>query len=113
VGESVSVGQTILTISNLENTWISANIDEDKSGRVKVGQDVTVKIDSLPGIAFAGKVSEVGGAAQSTFALIPSENTSGNYTKVTQRFSIKITVDKQGQTLKPGMSAVINIHTGK
>jgi len=113
VGENVSVGQTILTISNLDTTWISANIDEDKSGRIKVGQDVTVKIDSLPGITFAGKVSEVGGAAQSTFALIPSENTSGNYTKVTQRLSIKITVDKQGKILKPGMSAIINIHTGR
>lgn len=113
VGENVSVGQTILTISNLDTTWISANIEENKSGRVKVGQDVTVKIDSFPGITFPGQVSEVGGAAQSTFALIPSENTSGNYTKVTQRFSVKITVDKQGKILKPGMSAVINIHTGK
>ncbi|MDD3364538.1 MAG: HlyD family secretion protein [Syntrophomonas sp.] len=112
VGENVSPGQTIITISNLDTTWISANIEEDKSSRVKVGQDVDVKIDSFPGILFAGKVSELGGATQSTFALISSENSSGNYTKVTQRFSFKITVDKKGLVFKPGMSAVIKIHTG-
>ncbi|PKM76901.1 MAG: hypothetical protein CVU90_10005 [Firmicutes bacterium HGW-Firmicutes-15] len=112
VGENVSPGQTIITISNLDNTWVSANIEEDKSSRIKVDQDVDVKIDSFPGITFAGKVSELGGATQSTFALIPSENSSGNYTKVTQRFSFKITVDKKGMVLKPGMSAVIKIHTG-
>ncbi len=112
VGENVSPGQTIITISNLDNTWVSANIEEDKSSRIKVGQDVDVKIDAFPGTIFAGKVSELGGATQSTFALIPSENSSGNYTKVTQRFSFKITVDKKGMVLKPGMSAVIKIHTG-
>jgi membrane fusion protein (multidrug efflux system) len=112
VGENVSPGQTILTISNLDTTWISANIEEDKTGRVKVGQDVQVNIDSFPGITFAGQVSELGGATQSTFALIPSENSSGNYTKVKQRLSFKITIDKKGMVLKPGMSAVIKIHTG-
>lgn len=112
VGENVSPGQTILTISNLDTTWVSANIEEDKTGRVKVGQDVQVNIDSFPGITFAGQVSELGGATQSTFALIPSENSSGNYTKVKQRLSFKITIDKKGMILKPGMSAVVKIHTG-
>jgi membrane fusion protein (multidrug efflux system) len=112
IGENVAANQTILTISNLDTTWVIANIDEDKTGRVKVGQDVEVRIDSYPGMTFAGKVSELGGATQSTFALIPSENSSGNYTKVTQRFPFKITVDKKGLVLKPGMSAVIKIHTG-
>ena len=112
VGENVSVGQTILTISNLDNTWVSANIEEDLSYRIKVGQTVDVNIDAFPGITFPGKVSELGGATQSTFALIPSENTSGNYTKVTQRFAIKITVDKKDNVLKPGMSAIVKIHTG-
>jgi membrane fusion protein (multidrug efflux system) len=112
VGENVSPGQNILTISDLDTTWVTANIEEDLNGRVKVGQDVEVKIDSYPGMTFAGKVTELGGASQSTFALIPSENTSGNYTKVKQSFSLKITVDKKVMVFKPGMSAVIKIHTG-
>jgi membrane fusion protein, multidrug efflux system len=112
VGETIAVGQTVVTISDLDSTWISANIEEDKFGRLRVGQTVTVQIDAFPGISFDGQISELGGATQSTFALIPTETTSGNFTKVKQRFSCKITVDKRDKVLKPGMSAVINIHTG-
>jgi membrane fusion protein (multidrug efflux system) len=112
VGENIQVGQTMLAISDLDNTWISANIEEGKFDRLKVGQGVQVQIDAYPGITFNGQVSELGGATQSTFGLIPTENTSGNYTKVTQYLSCKITVDKKGLVLKPGMSAGVNIHTG-
>jgi membrane fusion protein (multidrug efflux system) len=112
VGENVSAGQAILSIGDLDNTWISANIEEGKYGRLKVGQAVKVQIDAYPGTTFDAQVSELGGATQSTFALIPTTNSSGNYTKVTQYLSCKITVDKKGLVLKPGMSAVVDIHTG-
>lgn len=112
VGETIAMGQTILAISDLDSSWIDANIEEDKYGRLQLGQSVAVQVDAYPGITFNGHISELGGATQSTFDLIPSGNTSGNYTKVTQRFSCKIKVDKEGKILKPGMSAVINIHTG-
>lgn len=111
LGENVTAGQTILSISDLDNTWISANVEEDKYGRLQVGQEVQVQIDAYPGTTFNGQVTELGGATLSTFALIPTENTAGNYTKVKQRFSCKITVDKKGQVLKPGMSGVIKIRT--
>jgi membrane fusion protein (multidrug efflux system) len=101
-----------LAICDLVSSWIDANIEEDKYGRLQLGQSVAVQVDAYPGITFNGHISELGGATQSTFDLIPSGNTSGNYTKVTQRFSCKIKVDKEGKLLKPGMSAVINIHTG-
>lgn len=111
-GENLTAGQTILSLSNLDETWITANIEEDKFGRLQLGQSVEIKLDAYPGITFSGQINELGGATQSTFALIPTENTSGNYTKVKQRFTCKITVDKKGMVFKPGMSAIINIHTG-
>ncbi|MGE5397633.1 MAG: HlyD family secretion protein [Chitinophagales bacterium] len=113
VGENVSAGQTVITVSDLDKTWVTANIEEKKIGRIKVGQDVDVTVDSYPGIKFPGQVVEVGDATQATFALIPTENTSGNYTKVSQRLSVKIEVDRKDQVLKPGMSAVVKIHTVK
>lgn len=113
IGENLSVGQTILSISDLDSTWVSTNIDEDQYGRLQVGQSVQVQVDAYPGTTFTGTVSELGGATQATFALIPTESTSGNYTKVKQRFTCKIAVDKQGLVLKPGMSAVVKIRTGK
>lgn len=112
VGENVTAGQTVVTVADLNQTWVTANIEEKKIARIKPGQKVEVKIDAYPGSVFKGKVIEVGGAAQSVFALIPTENTSGNYTKVVQRIPIKIEVAKNKDfVLKPGMSAVVKIFT--
>lgn len=112
-GENVSSGQTVVTICDLNKTWVTANIEEKKIARIKVGDRVDIHIDAYPDEIFTGKVEAVGGAAQSVFALIPSENTSGNYTKVIQRIPVKIMVENKSILLKPGMSAQIEIHAGR
>ena len=111
VGENVTASQTLLTLSNLKNTWITSNIEEKKIGRVKTGEKVDVKIDAYPGKVFAGEVIEVGTSSQSTFSLLSAESTSGSFTKVAQRIPVKIKVDSGDAILKPGMSAVIKIYT--
>ncbi len=110
-GEIVAFGQQLFSISNLEDVWIGANIEETYISRIKVGQKVTFTIDAYPGRNFTGQVSEVGPASGSQFALLPTENTSANFTKVTQRLPIKIKADESDCILKPGMSAIINIST--
>lgn len=112
-GENISAGQTIAVIADLDKTWITANVEEKKIGRIKPGQDVEVRIDAYPGRVFKGKVAEVGGAARSVFSIMPVENTSGNFTKVAQLLPVKIEVNKQGYVLKPGMSAVVRIKTSR
>lgn len=108
-GENVSAGQTILTICNLDATWIVANIDEKSIGRIKPGQKVTVKIDGYPGQVFNGRVDSIAGATKSVFSVISTESTSGNYTKVSQYIPVKITVNHAGQLLRSGMSATVKI----
>lgn len=110
-GENLSTGETVVTICNLDKTWVMANIEEKKISRVKPGQRADVTIDAFPGKVFKGRVDTVGDASQSTFAVMPTENSSGNFTKVTQRLQVKIDVESQGLLLKPGMSAVVKIHT--
>ncbi|MDF2874017.1 MAG: emrA 1 [Sporomusa sp.] len=110
-GEIVSFGQQLFSISNLSDVWIGANIEETYIGRVKVGQHVEFTIDAYPNQQFTGQVIEVGPASGSQFALLPTENTSANFTKVTQRLPIKIQAEESGYVLKPGMSAVIHIIT--
>jgi multidrug resistance efflux pump len=110
-GENLTAGQAALTVSDLTRTWITANIEEKKISRVKDGQKAEVTIDAYPGKVFRGSVDTVGDASQSTFALIPTESSSGNFTKVTQRLQVKIEVENQGLLLKPGMSAIVKIHT--
>lgn len=110
-GESISVGQALVNIANLNDVWVAANIDETNVGKMRVGQTVEFSIDAYPGRKFSGEVSEIGAATGSQFALLPTENTSGNYTKVTQKLPIKIKVNANDPyTLKPGMSAIVNVH---
>lgn len=110
-GEGVTVGQSLFNIVNLHDIWVAANIDEGDVGKITTGQTVDVTVDAYPGKTIQGQVSEVGAATGSQFALLPTENTSGNYTKVTQKLPVKIKVpESQNYVLKPGMSAVITIH---
>lgn len=110
-GENVSPGQTIATICDLNESWVVANLEEKVINRIKVGQRADIMIDAYPGEVFEGKVEGIAGAAQSVFALIPTENTSGNYTKVVQRLPVKISVKNRNLILKPGMSAQVKIYT--
>lgn len=110
-GEIVVVGQQLFSIANLTDVWISANIEETYIGRVKIGQPVNFTIDAFPNKNFTGHVLEVGAATGSQFALLSTENSSSNFTKVTQRLPIKIKADDADDILKPGMSAAINIVT--
>ncbi|WP_378953297.1 HlyD family secretion protein [Pelosinus sp. sgz500959] len=110
-GEIVSVGQQLFSITNLADVWINANIEETYIGRIKVDQPVEFTIDAFPDKKFIGHVIEVGSATGSQFALLSTENSSSNFTKVTQRLPIKIKSEEADQILKPGMSAIVSIMT--
>ncbi len=111
VGEVVSPGQTVAMIVDKSKLYVTANIEETYIKKLHVGEPVDFTIDSYPGVTFTGKVIELGEATASTFSLLPAINTSGNFTKVTQRIPVKISIDSsQGLDLEPGMSAVVNIH---
>lgn len=110
-GEIIVVGQQVFSIANLADVWIAANIEETYVGRINVGQPVEFTVDAFPDRKFTGRVSEVGSATSSQFALLATENSSSNFTKVTQRLPIKIKDEGSDNVLKPGMSAVVNIIT--
>ncbi|HTH14690.1 MAG TPA: hypothetical protein VMB23_09845, partial [Spirochaetia bacterium] len=79
-------------------------------GRVRVGQKVEMSIDAFPGQTFLGRIETIGRATASTFSLLPSSNSGGNYTKVTQIVPIKIhLLDTKNQTLLVGMNTAIRI----
>jgi membrane fusion protein (multidrug efflux system) len=110
-GEVIVAGQQLFSITNLADVWISANIEETYIGRIKVDQLVEFTIDAFPDKKFTGHVIEVGAATGSQFALLSTENSSSNFTKVTQRLPIKIRADQSEYVLKPGMSVTVNIVT--
>jgi membrane fusion protein (multidrug efflux system) len=117
-GDVVSPGQPIFTVYNLKNIWVTADLEETKLSSIHIGDDVDISVDSYPDQKFEGKVFQIGSNTASEFALIPPSNASGNFTKITQRVPIKISimlVKAEGQKkpegpvkLIPGMSVEIN-----
>ncbi|NPV27936.1 MAG: HlyD family secretion protein [Firmicutes bacterium] len=109
-GEVASPGQPLALMADLNSVYITANIEETYLAKVKPGQKVEFTIDAIPKHRFFGRVESIGQATNSVFSLLPS-NTSGNFTKVTQRIPVKISIDDfQGQQLLPGMNAVVKIY---
>lgn len=113
VGEQVSTGQGVYSISELGNLWVSAYVEETHIRRVKPDAAVDVRIDAYPNKVYRGKVSEIGAVTGSQFSLLPQNNAAGNFTKVVQRLPVRIRVEDPQQELKPGMSAVIDIAAPK
>jgi multidrug resistance efflux pump len=107
-GDTVAVGQPILTVVDPNGLWVQAQIEETKIGRVHFGQPVEVTVDSL-GQTLPGRVVAVNRATTATFSLIPQSNTSGNFTKVTQLVPVKIAVDYGQMPLVLGSSVEVKI----
>lgn len=108
-GEYVAAGQRILMLHNPNEVWVEANIKETQVGEVKLGQPVHVSVDAYPGVDFNGKVTRIGSATTARFALLPTPNPSGNFTKITQRVPVKIDIANPPKPLTPGMMVEVAI----
>jgi membrane fusion protein, multidrug efflux system len=114
-GDVVQPGQPAFTIYDLSDIWVTANLEETKLGHIHIGDPVEIDVDAYPGLKFDGKVFEIGNYTASEFSLIPPDNASGNFTKVTQRVPIKISVvdppatDGRAPVLRPGMSVEVSV----
>ena len=110
-GETISPGMQIAIIADTSNMYITANIEETSIFKVKTGQKADVNIDAYWGKRFTGYVQSIGQASQSAFSSMPSFNTSGTFSKVTQLIPVKITiVNDENLPLLLGMNATVNIH---
>jgi membrane fusion protein, multidrug efflux system len=108
VGQTVSAGLTILTLipDGAGQIYITANYKETQMGDMKVGQPVDIRVDAYGGTTFHGRVMSINPASQNTYALVPAQNATGNFVKVTQRIPVRISIDDMtpDKPLRPGMS---------
>jgi len=111
-GQNVGPERPLMAIVDLGDTWVVANLKETQLKDVKAGQAAEIEIDSFEG-TLAGHVDSIAAGTGSRFSLLPPENASGNFTKVTQRVPVKIVLDHRDDAslLRPGMSAEVVIHT--
>lgn len=108
-GEYVAAGTRLFMYHDPGKVWVDANVKETEFGRLRLDAPATITVDAYPGRAFRGKVLRLGHAATSQFALLPSPNPSGNFTKVTQRLPVRIAIEQDRNLLRPGMMVEVVI----
>ena len=111
-GQFVQAGSPLFTIVNDSTYWIVANFKENQIRKLHPGIDVDIEIDAYPDIKLKGKVESLSDATGARFALIPPDNASGNFVKVTQRVPVRISISDQKQyhdILRAGMSVFVSI----
>ncbi|NJC40816.1 membrane fusion protein (multidrug efflux system) [Brevundimonas alba] len=110
VGQYVRPGGSILSIVPLGDTYVVANFKETQVGRLRLGQTVEIKADAFKGQPLTGRIESFAPATGSEFALIPVENATGNFTKITQRVPVRIRVERrEGAALRPGLSVEVKV----
>ncbi len=113
VGQVVQAGGQLMSVVPLQDTYVVANFKETQVGRMRLGQSVEIKADAFPGRSLRGRIDSFAPATGSEFALIPVENATGNFTKITQRVPVRIVVegDEKGQptVLRPGLSVEVKV----
>ena len=115
LGQFVNVGTQVIAVLPLPNIWTLANFKETQMTNIRVGQPARVTVDAFPDLKLTGHVDSWSPGTGSTFALLPPDNATGNFTKVVQRVPVKIVLDNHpslGALVRPGMSVEATIDTG-
>ena len=111
IGQTVTTATAVAQETDLKGVKVTAYVDETALKTVAVGQAVDIHVDANNS-DFTGHVTQIVSASAGQFSLLPSQdNSSGNFTKVSQRFPVYIYPDQDlGQSLLPGMSVEVKIH---
>ena len=113
-GTYVQPGRPLLLIVQLDKAYIRANFKEIKLEGIHVGQPVEIVLDAYPNKSFKGHVESLYSGTGETFSLLPPENATGNWVKVTRRIPVKIFLDEKPAVNFPllvGMSAYVTVDT--
>lgn len=111
-GQLVQPGQQLFSVVNNERYWIVANFKETQLEKMKIGQQVKVEVDGYPDKEITGKITDFSAATGAKFSLLPPDNATGNFVKVTQRVPVKIELDHAEELkgiLKAGLSVTVDV----
>jgi multidrug resistance efflux pump len=112
VGQLVNTSTMIAQETNPKSVKITAYVDEGAISNIAVGQAVDIHVDAY-NTTITGHVTQIVGATAGQFSLLPTtDNSSGNFTKVSQRIPVNVQLDNSADdgSLLPGMSVEITIH---
>lgn len=114
MGQMMTTGLPALTIVVSDKSWVEANFKETDLARMRVGQPAELTFDAYPDLKLKGHVASIGAGTGSEFSVLPAQNASGNWVKVTQRVPVRIAIDgKPARPMIAGLSAHVRIDTGR
>jgi membrane fusion protein (multidrug efflux system) len=111
LGQFVQAGMPVFSIVNDSAYWVTANFKEDQIKSLFVGKVVDLRIDAFPDEKITGTIESISEATGAKFALLPPDNSSANFDKVTQRVPVKIKFNEVGKyksKLKAGFSVFVS-----
>jgi membrane fusion protein, multidrug efflux system len=111
-GQFVQGGTRLMALVPSDGAYIEANFKETQLADLHAGQKAEISIDALDGEVFEGHVLSLAPASGSEFSLLPPENATGNFTKITQRVPVKVSVPPElAAKLRPGLSVTVTVDT--
>ena len=115
LGRFVTAGTPVLSVIDDSAPWVDANPKETDITYLRVGQKVSIAVDSFPDQAFHGTVTSISPGTGAQFSILPPQNAIGNWVKVVQRVPVRITFDpgQDVRLLRSGMSVTVDIDTGR
>ena len=106
VGQMMITGLPAVTIVEDGHSWVEANFKEADLNRMRVGQAAEIGLDAYKGLRLRGHVQSIGAGTGSEFSVLPAQNATGNWVKVTQRIPVRIAIDEVSpRPLIAGLSA--------
>jgi membrane fusion protein (multidrug efflux system) len=103
-GQMVSPGTQVISLVQ-DDVWVQANYKETQTRHMRPGDAAIIRVDAVPGVVLRGRVNYLSPASGSSFALLPPDNATGNFTKIVQRVAVKIVFD-------PGQPTVLRLRNG-
>jgi len=112
VGQQIIPNLPVITLVGTHGTYIEANFKETELADMKVGQPAEIEFDAYPDLTLKGHVESIGAGTNSEFSILPAQNASANWVKVTQRVPVRIALDEQSpRKLIAGLSVVVTVFT--
>ncbi len=113
IGSIVNAHQPLFALVEERQWWVDANFKETEMAQIKPGQSVDIEVDLYPGLHMNGVVESISRGSGNSFSLFPAENATGNWVKVTQRFTVRIKIIEPypAEPLRIGASATVTVNT--
>lgn len=97
-GQLIQPGQTVVDVVDGGDKWVVANYRETQMSHIRVGAEVDIEADAVPGVMIRGRVSAIAGGTGAAFSVLPQDNATGNFVKVEQRVPVKIVIERDSAT---------------